>query len=442
MFKDIFALTLVSSLRFFGLFIALPAIGIYTKSFEASAFLAGIAAGGYAITQIIFQTPFGILSDKYDKKKIIIIGLLIFIAGSLVCAFSDSITMLIIGRFLQGAGAIGSVISAQIAELTREEQRPKAMAIMGAGIFIGFILAMILGPLIAGYLGLNAIFFLTAILNIIALGILVLKVPSTPSIEYSFTNAPFSDIVKSRNLQVMNLSSFLQKFLMISTFILVALTLDSKFAYNEQDLWEIYAPAAILGLLALGPSSALAQKKGYFKQVMLFGIVCFTLSYLLLGIGVYYNALWVFVIGVFVFFVGFSVHEPIMQTLTSRYPKAHQKGSALGFFTTMGFVGSAIGAISAGEAYQHFGLFALSIATAFVCVAWGIVMIYFLENPINEKNLYLEIARYPQEHYKRLDSLNGIIEWYSNLTQGIVIVKFDNTQISEEKIIQTLKQGV
>lgn len=438
MFKDIFALTLVSSLRFFGLFIALPAIALYTTSFETSAFLAGIAAGGYAITQIIFQTPFGILSDKYDKKKIIIIGLLIFIAGSIVCALSDSITMLIIGRFLQGAGAIGSVISAQIAELVREEQRTKAMAIMGGGIFLGFILAMILGPLVAGYLGLNAIFFLTAILNTLALIILVLKVPPTPSIKYSFVDAPFSNVLRNKNLQIMNLSAFLQKFLMISTFIVVALTLNFTFDYGEHDLWKVYAPAAILGLLALGPSSILAQKKGYFKQVLLFGVLCFALAYFLLCIGVYYGILWVFIVGVCIFFIGFSIHEPIMQTLTSRYPKAHQKGSALGFFTTMGFVGSALAAISAGEAYQNFSLQFLSIVTICVCVVWGILMVIFLENPTNEKNLYFEIKHYPQSNYNRLDSLNGIIEWYINITQGVVIVKFDNTKVSEQEIIQTL----
>lgn len=121
MFKNIFGLTLVSSLRFFGLFIALPAISLYTSSFETSAFLAGIAAGGYAITQIIFQTPFGIWSDKVDRKIVLIVGLVIFIIGSFVCAFADSIVMLIIGRFIQGAGAIGGVISAQIADLVREE---------------------------------------------------------------------------------------------------------------------------------------------------------------------------------------------------------------------------------------------------------------------------------------------------------------------------------
>ncbi len=159
--KAIFPLALISSLRFFGLFIVLPIIGLYTDEFHTTAFLAGLAAGGYALTQIIFQTPFGIWSDKYNRKHIVGVGLFIFLLGSLVCAFAENITMLIIGRFLQGAGAVGGVVSAQIADLVKEEERNKAMAIMGAGIFISFVLAMLLSPIVASAFGLNALFLIT-----------------------------------------------------------------------------------------------------------------------------------------------------------------------------------------------------------------------------------------------------------------------------------------
>ena len=259
MSKDVFALTLVSSFRFFGLFVALPAIGLYADAFSTGAFLAGLAAGGYAITQIIFQTPFGIRSDKTDKKRVIAIGLVIFILGSLVCAFSDDIITLIIGRFLQGAGAIGGVISAQIADLVREEKRSKAMAMMGAGIFVSFILAMILGPLIAGHMGLQAIFLLTALLNTIALVVLLMRVPSTPKIAYTYHNTEFSNILKNTNLQTLNLSVLLQKFLMIFTFVIVGMELKRRFEIAESSLWEIYAPGAILGLFSLAHASILAQ---------------------------------------------------------------------------------------------------------------------------------------------------------------------------------------
>lgn len=211
--KHLLPLTLISSLRFFGLFIVLPIIGLYTDEFHTSAFLAGLAAGGYAMTQIIFQTPFGILSDKYNRKHIVGIGLLIFLLGSLVCAFSTNITMLIIGRFLQGAGAIGGVVSAQIADLVREEQRNKAMAVMGAGIFISFILAMFLSPVVASYFGLNTLFFITSALCVVSIIILYTSVPDTPRVQYQFNDSSMQQILTNKNLLIMNLSALLQKFL-------------------------------------------------------------------------------------------------------------------------------------------------------------------------------------------------------------------------------------
>lgn len=438
MFKDVFALTLVSSFRFFGLFVALPAIGLYTDAFGTSAFLAGIVAGGYAITQIIFQTPFGIWSDKSDKKLVIAIGLVIFIAGSFVCAFSNDIIWLIIGRFLQGAGAIGGVISAQIADLVREEKRSNAMAMLGAGIFMSFIFAMILGPLIAGNIGLQAIFLLTALLNTIALIVLLVCVPSTPKIVYTYQNTDFINILKNPSLQVLNLSTLLQKFLMIFTFVIVGLVLNDSFGIPESSLWEIYTPGAILGFLSLAPASILAQKKGYFKQVLLVGVIAFVLSYIFIAYASYIGSLWLFVFGVMIFFVGFCIHEPIMQTLASRYPKAHQKGSALGFLTTLGFVGSALGALCGGMLYQSFSLVSLSVCVVAVCVLWAILMVARLHNPNNEKNLYLPIDSYTQESLQSLSAVSGIIEWYINTTQGVVIVKYNDTLLQESEILSRL----
>ena len=196
--KAVFPLALISSLRFFGLFIVLPIIGLYTDEFHTTAFLAGLAAGGYALTQIIFQTPFGIWSDKYNRKHIVGIGLFIFLLGSLVCAFAENITMLIIGRFLQGAGAVGGVVSAQIADLVKEEERNKAMAIMGAGIFISFVLAMLLSPIVASTFGLNALFLITSAFCVLSLIILYWKVPDTPSVKYHFNDTDTGDVLKDK----------------------------------------------------------------------------------------------------------------------------------------------------------------------------------------------------------------------------------------------------
>ncbi|MDD7568179.1 MAG: MFS transporter [Helicobacter sp.] len=438
MFRDIFVLTLVSSFRFFGLFIALPAIGLYASSFQTSVFLAGVAAGGYAITQIVFQTPFGIWSDKSDRKAVIIVGLIIFIIGSLICAFSTSISMLIIGRFIQGAGAISGIISAQIADLVREEERTKAMAIMGVGIFISFIFAMILGPIFAANMGLNSIFFLTAGLNFIALLILIFKAKSSPKVKYSYQENRLGVVFANKNLQILNCSVFLQKFFMILSFVVMGIVLEQVFSLEESQLWKIYAPGSILGLLALAPASILAQKKGYYKQVLLVGVVMFALAYVLFAYAIYVQNLIFFVFGAFVFFVGFSIHEPIMQTLASRYPKAHQKGAVLGFFTTLGFVGSAFGAMCGGIMYEYLGLYVLSISIVGICAFWILLMVWKLDNPIHDKNLYLPMRSYNLENFSSLNDREGVIEWYINITEEIIVVKYDEQIISKDEVLKVI----
>ncbi|RDU60427.1 MFS transporter [Helicobacter marmotae] len=434
--KYLLPLTLISSLRFFGLFIVLPIIGLYTDEFHTSAFLAGLAAGGYAITQIIFQTPFGILSDKYNRKHIIGIGLLIFLLGSLVCAFSSNITWLIIGRFLQGVGAIGGVVSAQIADLVREEERNKAMAIMGAGIFASFVLAMFLSPLIASHLGLNTLFLLTSALCVLSLIILYWKVPNTPHVEYNFNNKnnkTCENTLSDKNMLIMYLSAFLQKFLMIFAFVCISITLTHHFNIKQEELWYIYTPAAIAGIIAMGPASVFAQKRGQFKAVMLFGIGAFVLSYFLMAYAFKNHILFCFCFAALVFFIGFAIHEPIMQSLASRYPKAHQKGAALGIFTTMGYVGSALGGAFGGWLYEQIGLFTLSLLIALACLFWAVLLIIFLSNPKNHKNIYLKQTDTSKLH--QLDTQEGIIEYYLNKSEGVLIIKYDDTLIHKEQIL-------
>lgn len=437
--KAVFSLALISSLRFFGLFIVLPIIGLYTDEFHTTAFLAGLAAGGYALTQIIFQTPFGILSDKYNRKHIVGIGLFIFLLGSLVCAFAENITMLIIGRFLQGAGAVGGVVSAQIADLVKEEERNKAMAIMGAGIFISFVLAMLLSPIVASTFGLNALFLITSAFCVLSLIILYWKVPDTPSVKYHFNDTDTSNVLKDKNLLIMNLSAFLQKFLMIFAFVCISLALTHHFALAEGELWKIYAPAALVGVFAMGPSSVFAQKKGQFKAVMLFGIFAFVLSYFLMAFALPQNSLMLFTAGVLVFFIGFAIHEPIMQSLASRYPKAHQKGAALGIFTTLGYVGSALGGMCGGWLYEEIGLFYLSLIIASVCLLWAITLAIFLTNPANHKNLYLPLNDSIAQTLPKLEQIQGVIEFYINQNENLAIIKYDATLTDETQILHSLK---
>lgn len=435
MLKTILPLSLVVCLRFFGLFIVLPVIALYVQDFgDTSPLLLGLAVGGAYLTQILFQTPFGILSDKIDRKKVVMAGLFIFLVGSVICALAHSIEMLIIGRLVQGAGAIGGVVSAQIADLTREEKRTQAMAIMGGGIFVSFILAMLLGPLIGGYFGCEWLFFITAFLTFVSMLLLGFCVPNTPKIIYDYEQEPERRILTNKNLAIMNLSSFLQKTFMTLIFVVIPLVFVEELAsiaqMGKEDLWKIYTPAAILAILALAPASILAEKYGRAKLVMGYGIAFFAISYVAIAYGGHSKILFVFIGGIVLFFLGFATLEPIMQSLTSKYAKAYNRGSALGVFTTFNYIGSFVGGMLGGILYHTLGIMELGLAVAIICVLW-LFALYFLDNPTKQKNLYLSLKSYPLDSLARLNAQEGIIETYANKSEGIIIVKYDAKILDE-----------
>ena len=202
MIKSVLPLSMIIALRFFGLFIVLSVLSGYAKDLPGgNAFLAGIALGGYALTQAVLQVPFGVMSDKIGRKKTLLVGLLIFALGSVVAGMADNIYMLLVGRFLQGAGAIGSVVTAMIADHVREDQRAHAMAIMGMVIAMSFAAAMLFGPIIAGYFSVSSLFWLTAILALTALLILFTAVPEPPKIihHYSEEEAKIKHVFKDKD---------------------------------------------------------------------------------------------------------------------------------------------------------------------------------------------------------------------------------------------------
>lgn len=441
MFKAILPLSFVVFLRFLGLFIVLPVISLYVAEFgETSAILLGLAVSGAYLTQIIFQTPFGILSDKIDRKKVVMAGLFIFLIGSVICALADNISMLILGRFIQGAGAIGGVVSAQITDLVREEQRTGAMAIMGGGIFASFTLAMLIGPIIGGYVGVAWLFWLTALLTVISM-ILLLVVPATPKISYSFKQKPQKS-TRNLNLTIMNCSSFLEKMFMTLIFVVIPLCFVNELGAHKEDLWKIYTPAALCGIFALAPASILAEKYGRAKLVLGYGVGLFLIAYMLLAIGGAENYLWLFVAGITLFFIGFATLEPIMQSLTSKYAKAHERGKALGVFTTYAYAGSFAGGVLGGVLYHHFGIMWIGIIVSIICVLW-LGSLLFLANPTKQKNLYLPISEYASDKIATLESTNGIIEIYTNDTEGVIVLKYNSDMLdthNAQAIADTIKK--
>ena len=348
MLKRIFPLSAIISLRFLGLFLVLPLISIYAMELEGSTpFLVGVVVGGYALTQAIFQVPFGSMSDKIGRKPTLLFGLAIFFAGSIMCAYSDSIYALMAGRFLQGAGAIGSVITAMISDLVEEEIRGKAMAMMGASIALSFALAMGLGPVLGAKYGVEFLFMLTAVFAVLAVILLFTKVPTPPKIKHIYhATSKTSDILKDPNLLNMIIINAMQKGLMTIAFVIIPIVLTSDtFAWERKDLYMAYLPAMVLGLAAMGPAAVFGEKHNKPKEIFLLSIVLFILSFLIMGLT---SSSMVFVVGVVLFFIAFNMMEPLVQSMITKFAKVHQKGAALGISNSAAYFATFIGGTSAG----------------------------------------------------------------------------------------------
>ncbi|MEA2016974.1 MAG: MFS transporter [Campylobacterota bacterium] len=442
MFKTIMPLSLIISFRFLGLFIVLPVISIYALNLPGSTpTLVGIVIGGYAITQMLFQVPFGIMSDKLGRKGTIILGLLLFAIGSIICAISNDILALLLGRFLQGAGAIGAVVTAMISDVVREEQRPKAMALMGGSIAASFAIAMIAGPTIGAWFGIHSLFWITAFLALISIYILLKLVPNPPQVTHTYHDHSKVSFLANPELIKMNITNFLQKGMMTFAFMIIPIILTRTYGWEMFDLWKVYLPAMIAGIFAMAPAAILAEKKGKFKEVLLIGIIFFALSYYLIGNA---TSQTLFLTGVIVFFIGFNMHEPIMQSLTTRYTKVHEKGKVLGVFNSFGYAGTFIGGFVGGlylkEVDSSFtnSLYDISMVIVIISLIW-LALIATLPNPLKKKIVYLSLDETDESNHNKLDSLNGCDEWYINNTEKIIIVKYDEEITNEEDIKNILK---
>ena len=432
MFKKVMPLSIILSLRFLGLFLVLPIISVYALSLDgATPILVGIVVGGYALTQAIFQVPFGNLSDKIGRKPTLLIGLLIFLVGSLIAAYATDIYTLMLGRFLQGAGAIGAVITAMISDLVEEEKRAKAMAIMGASIALSFAVAMGAGPILGAKYGVDTLFIITAILSILAIILLFTKVPTPPRIKHIYhEKSKTSDILKDPNLLNMIVINAMQKGLMTVAFVLIPIVLTSDaFNWQKSDLYMAYLPAMLFGLIAMGPAAIFGEKKNKPREIFLISIILFIVSFLIMALT---SSSSIFIVGVVTFFIAFNMMEPLVQSMISKFAKVHQKGTALGISNSAAYFMTFVGGTSAGLLLDLADRQTIGITMAVLSFIW-LVWTFKLQNPIKHSHLFIdhndvdETKLYALEH-------EHIAEWYINDTENVVVVKYVSEDISEKEL--------
>lgn len=350
--KATLGLTGVFSLRMLGLFLVLPVLSIYASKFpEATSFLVGLAISAYGLTQAFFQIPYGLLSDKYGRIPVLLFSTIIFILGSFLSAYASyeqNIYLLIFGRFLQGMGAVSSVVIALIADLTREEIRTRAMATIGASIGMAFAFGMVLGPWIASHFGLEDVFIFTGILALISIPYIIWGIPRPKQIVHhddaEFTSSYLGTVLRDKNLLKMDFGMFTLHMGLTAMFTVSPIIL-SKFI-DVSNIWKVYLVMFLVGLTIMVPSTIIAEKKGLIKEVKLIAIIILLLSFGLFA--EFENSFVLSVLAAIIYFSGFMMLEPIMPSLMSKYAPKHLKGTASGVFNTSQFFGAFVGGATAG----------------------------------------------------------------------------------------------
>ncbi len=377
------ALSVIMSLRMLGLFMVLPVFSLYASQLQnATPTLIGLAMGIYGLTQALLQIPFGALSDHFGRKKIITLGLLMFALGSLIAALAHTIHWMIIGRALQGAGAVGSTIIAMIADLTRENQRTKAMAIIGMSIGVSFSLAMLAGPVLNAWINVSGIFWFAVLFSIIAIVILLTIVPTPTTVAWHAEAEPefhsFFTLLKHPALMRLNVGIFLLHAVFTASFVVIPISLQKLAGLHGNQQWTLYLPILILAFIFTIPCVVLAEKKHFLKEFFLGAIVT-------LGIAEY--LFWIFAhnlllsaLGLLLFFTAFSVLEAFLPSLVSRTAPPARKGTALGIYSCSQFLGIFVGGSLGGWLYGKAGLVNVYLFCVILTIIW-LAIAFFMKSP-------------------------------------------------------------
>ena len=374
--ERLFALkvSLIMSVRMLGLFMLFPVMSVYASDYDSSTpFLIGMAIGVYGLTQALLQIPFGYLSDRFGRKPILIIGLLIFLLGSIVAANASNIIFVVIGRALQGGGAISAVLMAFLADSISENNRAKANAFVGFQIGVAFMLSLIIGPIITSRIGLSGLFWVIGLLSIIAMLIVLPLKHSKPVNYYQLSFRAFKESL-TRELVTLDFSVFSLHLILASGFIVMPLLIMDNQIVSMIDNWQLYLPAVLLSFIGMIPLIIISEKFKKTKYILLLSIFLLIASQI-----IFFTAnlnFPVFLLTLTIFFVAFNTVEAILPSLLSRTASTSKRGLAMGIFSTSQFLGTFIGGAIGGLIYDIYNLNSVFLFTIFVAIIWWFMVLF------------------------------------------------------------------
>ena len=368
------SLASIFALRMLGLFLVLPVFALEARKYPGGddPAMVGLAMGIYGLTQGILQIPFGVASDRLGRKRVIIFGLLIFALGSLVAGAADTLTGLLAGRALQGAGAVSAAVTALLADLTRDTVRTKAMALVGASIGLMFAFSLVVSPVIAAHIGLSGLFVLTAVLALLGTAVVVWAVPAEPVVHKDAARGGLRQVLSSPALLRLNIGVFVLHAVQLAMWVAIPAFLVQA-GLGKDDHWQIYLPAVLGSFVLMGAVFPL-ERRGYLRAVFLSAIGLIALVQVALlwvssGAPSIACLAWL----LFAFFCGFNVLEATQPSLVSRIAPASSRGAAMGVYNTLQSLGFFAGGVMGGQLVKSYGTQGLFLTCAALMVLWLVV---------------------------------------------------------------------
>lgn len=436
------SLAFIFALRMMGLFMIYPVFAVFAHQLHgATPTSIGLALGIYGLTQAMLQIPFGMMSDRIGRKPIIATGLILFIIGSIVAALSTSIHGVIIGRLLQGAGAVGSTILALNADLTRESQRTKAMAMIGMTIGLSFAVAVVIGPILNTWIGVPGIFWLTAVFGLMGLGVLGFAVPhpvrSTVHRDAEAVPALFKRVLTDGQLLRLDFGIFALHAILTATFLALPVALKDVADVNIRHQWIVYLPVLIVSVIGMVPLIIIAEKYRRMKPVYVGAIAAIALSQF--SLMELHGSLWVVIPALIVFFTAFNLMEASLPSLISKVAPPSSKGTAMGVYSSSQFLGIFVGGSLGGWMQGQFGLEGVFALAGCIAVVWfGIAAT--MAAPSYLSSYLLRVGKVGNGEadslVQRLLSVPGVAEAVVVAEEGVAYLKVDSKALDEPALQQ------
>lgn len=444
------SLAVIFALRMLGLFMIYPVFSVYAKDLTgATAVSIGLALGIYGLAQAVLQIPFGFLSDRIGRKSVITGGLILFAIGSVVAARATSIDGVIIGRVLQGAGAIGSTILALNADLTREENRTKAMALIGMTIGLSFGLAVVVGPLLNGWVGVPGIFWLTAVLALVGIVVLYTVVPQPEIVRRHSDTEPvpalFKRVLTNGELLRLDFGIFVQHAILTATFLALPRALEEAGGLDGGQ-WLFYLPILAVSFVLMVPFIIIGEKYRKMKPVFISAVAVAGLGQLSLLL--WHRNLWAIALGMLLFFAAFNLLEASLPSLISKAAPAESKGTAMGVYSSSQFFGIFVGGAVGGwvlGAFAPHGVTAVFGLSVVLALCWlGVSLTMPVPNHLTSRLVRIPKGRDRKQRdslSERLLAITGVAEAVIVAEEGVAYLKVDSRELDEQALAAFEKPG-